>query len=412
MPRPTGTTERIEEKDATVPQTRRLFMPNRVDTAAAAHTQAVLGDAEGAGPPEGPLCGLRRELALLFEGGQSLDSVLVKRVANLLEMATGGRPVPRLMVRSLIALSPMAIALVMSPLTGEPIAPSLALLAFTSVAIFLSLVGLAAALRGWRSDADAVLDLLLDLEDLRRTREWVISAFDLRRQARVALCFACCFLITAAAAVSLGSYRVSSFVYVSVFLAALLPGNGFYWGIVSPRGVSVVCASKRLKACSFDPSATLGINRLSNILGTHSVVGAVMIVLGIVAFLYLGSQHPGIIFNLVLAAWLVIGAANELYVFVYPQYRLYQVISRHKRCTLDDLRRRIDSMYSVINPLDKDTLAAIREGVELYNLIKSTRSTPITIGLLLQQVSSTFLPLLAYVAGELDWRTIASAIAK
>ena len=156
----------------------------------------------------------------------------------------------------------------------------------------------------------------------------------------------------------------------------------------------------------FDPSSTMGIRKLSAILGTHSVVGAIMMLFGLATFLYISRQEPGMSFDVALIAWLAAGTMSELYLLASPQYRLSLAISREKHRILNELQARIDRMYEQMEALDEGTLATIREAIALYNSINSTRGTPLGFLVLSQHVISTFLPLAMYLVTELDWPRI------
>ena len=359
-------------------------------------------------PPADHLSQLKEEVVSLLQSSQSLDSPLVRSTTYCLKKIARGREIPPLISKLLISLTPFLTAPLISLFTKEPIFPSIVLLVFTSLTIFLSLWGLEKALRGWKVNAWPIVDLFIDCKDLQRAKNWVITAFNMKKQTIASLCFVFCFLTTAIIAALIGSYDVPSFVYANAFLAVLLIGNGFYWGIVSPRGFRAICSSKRLKVYSFDPSATVGIRKLSGIMGTHSIVGAIMILLGASGFLYINRQQLGVIATVVLIVWLIVGMANELYVFVNPQYRLYLAISREKSRILDDFQNKIDSMYSKMETMNAETLATIHKAIALHNSIKSTKNTTLNIAVVLQHISSALLPFAAYLATELNQGAIIS----
>ena len=354
---------------------------------------------------------LKAEIVSRLHDSQPLASILLSLPSRFLARKVHRPRLCSFLVKLVVALIPLALGPTLPFLTSDLHAEWLLLLFIISLATLCSLIGLEDAVEGWARGAEPIVNLLTEERDLLRFDSWVQWAFDPIKQAAAALTCAFCFLATVAVAAWVGSFNMPLSVYAGALLPALVIGNGFYWGIITPRGITTICKCAAMKVYVNDPVNTPGIVRLSSIAGAHSRIGAVMVVVASVAFLYVGLQGPSNAFMATLAIWFLLGLANELYVFFYPHYHLYTVVSREKLRLLLRIQGMIEAMYPEMELMGKETVTAMVDAVTLYDSLKSTSASRLRFRDWFQHISSAATPVLLVILAELpDWQSIRTVL--
>jgi|CXWL01.1.fsa_nt_gi hypothetical protein len=176
------------------------------------------------------------------------------------------------------------------------------------------------------------------------------------------------------------------YVILFVFLYLLL-----YMAVLSAR-----VGQYHLKLHTTDPGNSEVISRLARLFSNLVYLAAIYAAfyVFIIAFIGLLTQF---IMLLVLLLWIPLTIAFILY-----QSSLSRIIRRSKWGTLNEIQIKIEKLHASEKLGEKETMETINRLIDYYDRIKSTRSSRVDTGAVLNLINSLLLPLLALVLGNID----------
>lgn len=240
-----------------------------------------------------------------------------------------------------------------------------------------------------------------DTEGHEQLLKWFGSVYDRRRQ----MLWGMAFVAISEGVWGLLEQMIPVFprdlsVYASLAFAAFFCGQGVYWIAMAPTYLTKL-SHVRINLQTLDPAEARPVKDLAHLVFWFVLVcGVTFAGLGVLLYLfvwpYTHSPIPLIVFYV-----LVIGLIT--YFFVKANLDLARIIGMQKQRILDDIQKRITEIYD--NPfLTKDDLESIEGLWTLYDRVRSTKNSALSVGMF-QSLSGSILlqtlPFIIQLAGDL-----------
>jgi len=186
--------------------------------------------------------------------------------------------------------------------------------------------------------------------------------------------------------ISIDTGFILFYVVFFVFLYLL-----FYTAVLSVR-----VGQYHLKLHTADPGNSEVISRLTRLFSNLVYLAAIYAAFFVFVIAFIGLLIQFIML-LILLLWIPLTI-----VFVLYQSSLSSIIRRSKWKTLNEIQIKIEKLHASAKLGEKDTMETINRLMDYYDRIKSTRSSRIDLGAVLNLINSLLLPLLALLLGNID----------
>ena len=173
----------------------------------------------------------------------------------------------------------------------------------------------------------------------------------------------------------------SAFLYLLLYMAVLSARVGRY----------------QLKLYPTDPGSSEVIGHLTSLFNNLLYIAAIFVASVMLFLAFIGLLTIEIIVLLILLWWIPLTT-----MFVFYHNSLSSIVRRAKAKTLNEIQAKIEKLHASESLGEKGTMETINRLMDYYDRIKSTRSSRIDLGAVLNLINSLLLPLLALVLGNID----------
>jgi hypothetical protein len=333
----------------------------------------------------------------------SLSDWILDGAGVLIQRLTRGQRVPAWFGSLSIALATLALSFLTSLLLGEsyPARRAMIIWEFWGCALaFYAMVGTRECTRRILTTfQESTIDALLSAQGLDALQQWVAASCSLKRQVVFSLLWTlfwsplmvCFFSVKLGGFLGVGATTLTT---INTFLIA----NIVYWGFAYLR-LPPILGQQYYKVYAFDPSSSDFVQHLSDIFESVAFLGSIFAALFSFNFISPSSVLFARIMSifLLLAAWGLLGG-----IFLGAQFQLGKVIGRAKQETLSGIQARVEALYAGMENPDRDTLATIKELMELHGRVKATNNWAISFREGLRFLNSLLLPLLGFILANID----------
>jgi hypothetical protein len=334
----------------------------------------------------------------------SLSEWILDGAGALIQRLTRGQRVPAWFSGLSIALATLALSFLTSLLLGEsyPARRAMIIWEFWGCACaFGVMLFVRYALRKTLTTfQESTIDALLSIQGLDALQQWVAASCNLKRQVVFSLLCAlstipvwvCFFSVTLGGFLGVGATILTS---INTFLVV----NILHWGIVSLR-LWPILGQQHYQVYAFDPSSSDCVQRLSNTFESMAFSGS--IVAALVSFWVIPSRGAAPFARVWSILWLLVSWGLLSGFFLSAQFQLGKIISRAKQGTLSGIQARVEALYAGMENSDRDTLATIKELMELHGRVKATNNWAISFHEGLRFLNTLLIPLLGFILANID----------
>jgi len=176
--------------------------------------------------------------------------------------------------------------------------------------------------------------------------------------------------------------------------------HGAYWAILAPISTRIIRFSNvsEIIVHPIYPNKTPILCKLSENLSMYAILDAIILTLCIISLLFLGIEN----YTLYIILIVIIGYIITSWTFLFPQYNLFKIITKHKKLNLTKISSEIKRIYN--NDLEKikdDNIVRLANLTTLYSAIKNQPSTMIDFSGLKLFVGSLITPTIVAINGIL-----------
>jgi len=334
----------------------------------------------------------------------SLSEWILDGAGALIQRLTGGQRVPAWFSGLSVALATLALSFLTSLLLGEsyPARRAMIILEFWGCACaFGVMLFVRYALRKTLTTfQESTIDALLSIQGLDALQQWVAASCSLKRQVVFSLL---CALSTIPVWVYFFSVTLGGFLGVGATILTsintFLVVNILHWGIVSLR-LWPILGQQHYQVYTFDPSSSDFVQRLSDTFESLVFLGS--IVAALVSFWVIPSRGAAPFARVWSILWLLVSWGLLSGFFLSAQFQLGKIISRAKQETLSGIQARVEGLYAGMENPDRDTLATIKELMELHGRVKATNNWAISFHEGLRFLNTLLIPLLGFILANMD----------
>jgi len=184
---------------------------------------------------------------------------------------------------------------------------------------------------------------------------------------------------------------------VIVFLLYYMVTSAFVYLLLYMAILSAQIGRYHLKLYTTDPGGSEVISHLTSLFSNLLYLFAIFAASIMLFLAFIGFLTPQIIVLLILLFWIPL-----ITMFVFYQNSLSSIVQRAKAKTLTEIQGRIEELHASEKLGEKDAMETINRLMDYYDRIRSTRSSRIDSGAVLNLINSLLLPLLALVLGNID----------
>jgi hypothetical protein len=322
----------------------------------------------------------------------------------LIQRLTGGQRVPAWFSSLSIVLATLALSFLTSLLLGESYPARQAMIIWElsgcACAFFIMMAVRDNTHKVFTTFQESTIDALLSVQGLAALQQWVAASCSLKRQVVFNLLFTlfwipllvCFFSVKVGGFIGVGATILTT---INIFLMA----NMLYSGIAHLRLLPIL-GQQHYKVYVFDPSSSDCVQRLSNTFEAVAFLGSILI-----AFLSLNlipSRGGAPLVRIISVFWLLVGWGVVGGFFLGAQFQLGRIIGRAKQETLSGIQARVEALYAGMENSDRDTLATIKELMELHGRVKATNNWPVSFRESLRFLNTLLIPLLGFILANID----------
>jgi hypothetical protein len=333
----------------------------------------------------------------------SLGDWILDSAGALIQRLTGGQRVPAWFSGLSIALSTLALGFLTSLLLGESYPARRATIIWELLGCVCAFYAMVATRECTRriltTFQEGTIEALLSTQGLDALQQWAAASCSLKRQVVFTLLFTlfwipltvCFFSVKLRGFIGVGATILLN---INVFLMA----NLLYWGIAALR-LPPILGQQHYKVHAFDPSSSDFIQQTSDTFEAVAFLGSIFAALFSLLFI---SRSSALLVRITSVFWLLAMWGMLGGIFLGAQFQLGRIIGRAKQETLSGIQARVEALYAGMENPDRDTLATIKELMELHGRVKATNNWAISFHESLRFVNSLLLPLLGFILANID----------
>lgn len=183
-----------------------------------------------------------------------------------------------------------------------------------------------------------------------------------------------------------------------IWSVGLAIGNGAYWAVLTPHVAYFTTNSEKLAVDRYQPAETPGFRALSTMLASYALMSSVTFVCVISAFLLMTFEGHEVLQIRIAACVATIGLVVVFIAFVYPQGLLVKAARRVRLATERALVQRQANIGMTEDGRGEELLTLQK----VLDRVRESRASPIGARVLMKYVGSVLIPLIVFVAGNLD----------
>jgi len=179
--------------------------------------------------------------------------------------------------------------------------------------------------------------------------------------------------------------------------------HGVYWAILTPISTRIIRFSNvsEIIVHPIYPNKTPILCELSENLSMYAILDAIIVTLCIISSLFLDIENSEN-YKLYIIVIVIIGYIITSWTFLFPQYNLSKIISKHKKLNLTKISSEIKRIYN--NDLEKikdDNIVRLTNLINLYSSINNQPGTMIDFSGLKLFIGSLMAPTIVAIIGVL-----------
>jgi hypothetical protein len=334
----------------------------------------------------------------------SLSEWILDNAGALIQRLTGGQKVPAWFSGLSIALATLALSFLTSLLLGEsyPVRWAMIIWEFWGcVLVFYTVVGIRDVThRVLTTFQESTIEALLSTQGLDALQQWVAASCSLKRQVVFSLLFTLCW---APLMVCFFSAKLGGFIGVGATILTttntFLVANFLYW-VTPVLRLPLILGQQHYKVYAFDPSSSDFVQRLSNTFESAAFLDSIGA--AFVSLCFIPSRGGAPFARIMSIFWLLTVWGLLGGFFLGAQFQLGKIIGRAKQETLSGIQARVEALYAGMENPDRDTLATIKELMELHGRVKATNNWAISFHESLRFLNTLLLPLLGFILANMD----------
>jgi hypothetical protein len=335
----------------------------------------------------------------------SLSEWILDGAGALIQRLTGGQRVPAWFSGLSIALATLALSFLTSLLLGESYPARRAMIIWEfwgcALAFYAMVVTRDVTHRVLTTFQESTIEALLSMQGLAALQQWVAASCSLKRQVVFSLLFTlwwaplmvCFFSVKLGGFIGVGATILTT---TNIFLGV---ASGIYWAIAALR-LPPILGQQHYKVYAFDPSSSDFVQHLSDTFEAVAFLASIGF-----AFVSLGliPSRGGAPFARIIGIfWLLVVWGLTGGIFLGAQVQLGKIIGRAKQETLSGIQARVEALYAGMENPDRDTLATIKELMELHGRVKATNNWAISFHEGLRFLNTLLIPLLGFILANID----------
>jgi hypothetical protein len=333
----------------------------------------------------------------------SLSEWILDGAGALIQRLTGGQRVPAWFGGLSIALATLALSFLTSLLLGESYPARRAIIIWEllgcACAFYAMVVTRECTRKILTTFQESTTEALLSTQGLDALQQWVAASCSLKRQVVFSLLYT---LFWIPLTVCFFSVKLGGFIGVGAAILlnidVFLMTNLLYWVIPYLR-LPLILGQQHYRVYAFDPSSTDFVQHLSDIFESAALLASIFAAL---FSLYFISRSSALLVRIISVFWLLAMWGMLGGMFLGAQFQLGKVIGRAKQETLSGIQARVEALYAGMENPDRDTLATIKELMELHGRVKATNNWAISFREGLRFLNTLLIPLLGFILANMD----------
>jgi len=335
----------------------------------------------------------------------SLNEWILDGAGALIQRLTGGQRVPAWFSGLSIALAILALSFLISLLLGESYPARRAMITWEfygcACSFFSTVVLRDCTRKALTTFRESTIDALISIQGLDALQQWIVASCGLRRQVVfnllgtifwAPLLVVCFFSVKVEGFIGVGATILTT---INLFLIL----NVIYWAIAFFR-LPPILGQQDYKVYAFDPSSTDSVQKISDTFEAVAFLASIGFALGSLA--HIPSQGGAPLARIISVFWLLAMWGMLGGFFLGAQVQLGRIIGRAKQKTLSGIQARVEALYAGMENPDRDTLATIKELMELHGRVKATNNWAISFHEGLRFLNTLLIPLLGFILANID----------